>query len=62
MGFVNNVKKLQRREISSKRDRAITMSDARERFYNIHLQALLRICIWSFFCVILIPILGKHVV
>ncbi|XP_051143467.1 uncharacterized protein LOC127259892 isoform X2 [Andrographis paniculata] len=37
-GFVNSVKKLQRREISSKRDRAFSMSDAQERFRNIHLQ------------------------
>ena len=37
-GFVNSVKKLQRREISSKRDRAFTMSDAQERFRNIRLQ------------------------
>ncbi|KAL0298276.1 UNVERIFIED_CONTAM: hypothetical protein Sradi_6487400 [Sesamum radiatum] len=38
-GFVNSVKKLQRREISSKRDRAFSMSDAQERFRNIRLQA-----------------------
>ncbi|TQD98565.1 hypothetical protein C1H46_015813 [Malus baccata] len=31
-GFVNSVKKLQRREISSKCDRAFTMSDAQERY------------------------------
>ena len=37
-GFVNSVKKLQRREISSKRDRAFSMSDAQERFRNIRLQ------------------------
>lgn len=37
-GFVNSVKKLQRREISSKRDRAFTMTDAQERFRNIRLQ------------------------
>ncbi|KAG6390832.1 hypothetical protein SASPL_148577 [Salvia splendens] len=37
-GFVNSVKKLQRREISSKRDRAFSMSDAQERFHNISLQ------------------------
>ncbi|CAN6705473.1 unnamed protein product [Malus baccata var. baccata] len=37
-GFVNSVKKLQRREISSKRDRAFTMSDAQKRFRNIRLQ------------------------
>ncbi|XP_019430953.1 PREDICTED: uncharacterized protein LOC109338222 isoform X2 [Lupinus angustifolius] len=37
-GFVNSVKKLQRREISSKRDRGFSMSDAQERFRNIRLQ------------------------
>nr|GME13458.1 UDP-N-acetylglucosamine--N-acetylmuramyl-pyrophosphoryl-undecaprenol N-acetylglucosamine transferase like [Ipomoea batatas] len=31
-GFVNSVKKLQRREISSKLDRAFSMKDAQERF------------------------------
>lgn len=41
-GFVNSVKKLQRREICSKRDRAFSMSDAQERFRNIRLQ------VWSF--------------
>ena len=39
-GFVNSVKKLQRREICSKRDRAFSMSDAQERFRNIRLQVL----------------------
>ncbi|KAL2898002.1 A disintegrin and metalloproteinase with thrombospondin motifs 4 [Bienertia sinuspersici] len=38
-GFVNSVRKLQRREICSKRDRAFSMSDAQERFRNIRLQA-----------------------
>ncbi|XP_047323083.1 uncharacterized protein LOC124926819 [Impatiens glandulifera] len=37
-GFVNSVKKLQRREICSKRDRAFSVSDAQERFRNIRLQ------------------------
>ncbi|OIW15311.1 hypothetical protein TanjilG_10751 [Lupinus angustifolius] len=37
-GFVNSVKKLQRREICSKRDRGFSMSDAQERFRNIRLQ------------------------
>ncbi|PKI68774.1 hypothetical protein CRG98_010831, partial [Punica granatum] len=37
-GFVNSVRKLQRREISSKRDRAFSMTDAQERFRNIRLQ------------------------
>ncbi|KAK3422768.1 hypothetical protein EUGRSUZ_G03173 [Eucalyptus grandis] len=37
-GLVNSVKKLQRREISSKRDRAFSMTDAQERFRNIRLQ------------------------
>ncbi|KAM1038473.1 hypothetical protein FF1_033156 [Malus domestica] len=36
-GFVNSVKKLQRREISSKRDRAFGMSNSQERFRNMHL-------------------------
>lgn len=46
-GFVNSVKKLQRREIGSKRDRSFSMSDAQERFRNIHLQ------VSSIFCSIL---------
>ncbi|KAK4746213.1 hypothetical protein SAY87_012525 [Trapa incisa] len=37
-GFINSVRKLQRREISSKRDRAFSMTDAQERFRNIRLQ------------------------
>ncbi|KAL4576021.1 hypothetical protein LXL04_012109 [Taraxacum kok-saghyz] len=37
-GFVNSVKKLQRREICSKRGRAFSMCDAQERFRNIRLQ------------------------
>ncbi|KAM5560783.1 hypothetical protein ABKV19_021765 [Rosa sericea] len=37
-GFVNSVKKLQRREICSKRDRAFGMSNAQERFRNMHLM------------------------
>lgn len=37
-GFVNSVKKLMRREISSKRDRAFSMSNAQERFRNMHLM------------------------
>ncbi|KAK9196330.1 hypothetical protein WN943_004458 [Citrus x changshan-huyou] len=36
-GFVNSVKKLQRREICSKRDRAFSISNAQERFRNMHL-------------------------
>lgn len=35
---VNSVRKLQRREISSCRDRAFSMSAAQERFRNIQLQ------------------------
>ncbi|KAL9239898.1 hypothetical protein vseg_014174 [Gypsophila vaccaria] len=38
-GFVNSVRKLQRREICSKRFRGFSMSDAQERFRNIRLQA-----------------------
>ncbi|XP_076953589.1 uncharacterized protein LOC143627710 isoform X1 [Bidens hawaiensis] len=37
-GFLNSVKKLQRREICSKRDRSFSMCDAQERFRNIRLQ------------------------
>uniref|UniRef100_A0A1D1Z661 Lissencephaly-1 n=1 Tax=Anthurium amnicola TaxID=1678845 RepID=A0A1D1Z661_9ARAE len=37
-GFVNSVKKLQRREICSKRDRSFSVSNAQERFRNIQLQ------------------------
>ncbi|XP_021896834.1 uncharacterized protein LOC110813876 [Carica papaya] len=36
-GFVNSVKKLQRREISSKKDRAFSISTAQERFRNMRL-------------------------
>ncbi|XP_007011430.2 PREDICTED: uncharacterized protein LOC18587538 isoform X2 [Theobroma cacao] len=36
--FVNSVKKLQRREICSKRHRAFSITDAQERFRNIRLQ------------------------
>ncbi|XP_044481959.1 uncharacterized protein LOC123208462 [Mangifera indica] len=36
-GFLNSVKKLQRREISSKRDRAFNISNAQERFRNMQL-------------------------
>jgi hypothetical protein len=35
---VSSVRKLQRREISSRRDRTFTMSAAQERFRNIQLQ------------------------
>ncbi|KAL8224054.1 hypothetical protein R6Q57_019529 [Mikania cordata] len=37
-GFVNSVKKLQRREICSKKDRGFRMCDAQERFRNIRFQ------------------------
>nr|XP_043613291.1 uncharacterized protein LOC122585237 [Erigeron canadensis] len=37
-GFMNSVKKLQRREICSKRDRSFRICDAQERFRNILLQ------------------------
>lgn len=36
-GFVNSVKKLQRREISSRKDRAFSISTAQERFRNMRL-------------------------
>ena len=51
-GFVNSVKKLQRREISSKRDRAFSMSDAQERFRNIRLQVLISLTLTSFLNVV----------
>ncbi|KAJ0466061.1 hypothetical protein HanHA300_Chr14g0544951 [Helianthus annuus] len=37
-GFVNTVKKIQRREICSKRGRAFRVCDVQERFRNIRLQ------------------------
>lgn len=37
-GFVNSFRKLQRREICSKRGRAFSMTDAQERFRHIRLQ------------------------
>nr|GEV56735.1 transducin/WD40 repeat-like superfamily protein [Tanacetum cinerariifolium] len=37
-GLVNSVKKLYKREISSKRDRGFRMCDSLERFRNIRLQ------------------------
>ena len=46
-GFVNSVKKLQRREICSKRGRAFSMCDAQERFRNICLQVLLYPAVFS---------------
>jgi hypothetical protein len=49
-GFVNSVKKLQRREISSKRDRAFSMTDAQERFRNIRLQVRFSISLFLFLC------------
>ena len=70
-GFVNSVKKLQRREISSKRDRAFSMSDAQERFRNIRLQvgtsSLLLLFFFPFiylfiyFCVIYCSILYQPI-
>uniref|UniRef100_A0A2P2M0M8 Uncharacterized protein LOC103501498 n=1 Tax=Rhizophora mucronata TaxID=61149 RepID=A0A2P2M0M8_RHIMU len=39
-GFLNTVKKLQRREICSKRDRAFSMSNAQERFRNMRLMVI----------------------
>lgn len=44
-GFVNSVKKLQRREICSKRDRAFSMSNAQERFRNMRLMVRFSFCI-----------------
>lgn len=39
-GLVNSVKKLQWREICSKRDRAFSMSNAQERFRNMRLMVI----------------------
>lgn len=46
-GFVNSVRKLQRREICSKRDRSFSMSDAQERFRNIRLQVRVFLLLFS---------------
>jgi hypothetical protein len=56
-GFVNSVKKLQRREISSKRDRAFTMSDAQERFRNIRLQVIFFAYFIFEFCLLILIVL-----
>lgn len=53
-GFVNSVKKLQRREICSKRDRGFRMCDAQERFRNIRLQVFLFVIL----CLIMFKIVG----
>lgn len=37
-GFVNSVKKIQKREICSKKGRAFRLCDVQERFRNIWLQ------------------------
>ncbi|PKI33107.1 hypothetical protein CRG98_046505, partial [Punica granatum] len=37
-GLVNSVRKLQRREICSKRDRAFSLCNAQERFRNMRLM------------------------
>ena len=39
-GFLNSVKKLQRREISSKPDRSFSITNAQERFRNMRLMVL----------------------
>ena len=52
-GFVNSVKKLQRREICSKRDRAFSMSNAQERFRNMRLMvSCFSFCILCFLAVL----------
>jgi hypothetical protein len=48
-GVVNSVQKLMRREISSKRDRSFSMSNAQERFRNIQLQVFF-LFNFSFLC------------
>ena len=39
-GFLNSVKKLQRREISSKSDRSFSITNAQERFRNMRLMVV----------------------
>lgn len=51
-GFVNSVKKLQRREISSRKDRAFSISTAQERFRNMRLVVCLLICNFTLICLI----------
>ncbi|KAL3650370.1 hypothetical protein CASFOL_006773 [Castilleja foliolosa] len=59
-GIVNSVRKLQRREISSKRDRSFTMSDAQERFRNIRLQEEYDTHDPKGFCPLSLPFLKKR--
>lgn len=49
-GVVNSVQKLMRREISSKRDRSFSMSNAQERFRNIQLQVVFLLFNFSCLC------------
>lgn len=49
-GFVNSVKKLQRREICTQRIRGFSITDAQERFRNIRLQVSHQLSYFSIFC------------
>ncbi|XP_041001429.1 uncharacterized protein LOC121247149 isoform X2 [Juglans microcarpa x Juglans regia] len=59
-GLVNSVKKLQRREISSRRERAFGMSDAQERFRNIRLQEEYDTHDPKGYCSMVLPFLRKR--
>jgi hypothetical protein len=54
-GFVNSVKKLQRREISSRRHRAFTITNAQERFRNMRLMVSFSFSLFYFLSFIYFP-------
>lgn len=56
-GFVNSVKKLQRREISSRKDRAFSISTAQERFRNMRLVVCLQSFAFALIYIILVNLL-----
>ncbi|XP_038702010.1 uncharacterized protein LOC119998707 isoform X2 [Tripterygium wilfordii] len=58
--IMNSVKKLQRREISSKRDRAFTVSNAQERFRNMRLTVEYDTHDPKGQCSVVLPFLGKR--
>jgi hypothetical protein len=59
-GFVNSVKKLQRREISSKRHRAFTITNAQERFRNMRLMVSFSLSFFQMFSLVIsLFIFGK---
>ncbi|XP_075513340.1 uncharacterized protein LOC142548729 isoform X2 [Primulina tabacum] len=58
--LVNSVRKLQRREISSKRDRGFSMSDAQERFRHIRLQEEYDTHDPKGYCSLMLPFLKKR--